>query len=1574
MKKKVIAIISILILACVTILTFTTKSEGFTQYQNGLTWYYEVVDGEAVNVYVYSGTPGSIVTIPTSLGGYPVTSISGQKNGNYYQYSIFGRNNDVNGYTKRVTNIVIPDTVSIIGNDTFVNCSALKEVNFPKNLEIIETSAFQNSAIESAIIPDNVTKIESTSFYNCSKLKTIHIGNSVNSIGINAFAECTNATDVQISSSVKTIYENSFRGIKDVFVDNTKENLEIIHESGFIINKKPNMHYKNCTHNINLNAIEGIKVVNEANGEQITNNDFECGENITFRLEKDENYNYDNMAVFIESKGDYLDSENTVQKLNLNFGDTYTLNNLLRDKTIYVQEQKDGFDLSLRQYIYSINNKEISNSREPKVKIVNGKIQYQHSKNVVYPQKGDKIVYNIRVYNEGTIAGTANKITEYLPEGLDFNGNSATNIKYGWKVSEDGRSVTTEFLKPLSINPYTGVYGLSYQEISIECIVNTDKTNELKRLVNIAQIAEGSGEDIDSIPGNITGPVDSDYMKEESQNSDENSYIVGTEDDNDFESIIVSNNMPVKYSFRINKIDEIDNELLNGATFELLDSNKKVIKTGVTANGGILDFGIMEAKGEQQETYYVREVHTPEGYKNTIKYLIQVDVISKVVDATKFTTKIECDVQDIDADTSKYKTIEINTKNDLLNIQNNQTKKYILKQDIDLQGEDWTPLNVSNVMLDGNGHKITNLKIDTNDQTTKKFGLFGTYSGIIENLTLENVDINVTKYVDENADNTDTKEETEGDIDAVGSIIGYSENAILKNCKVTGKVNSTLRNVGGLVGHTKSKTILVLRDCINESTITATSHNIGGFLGCGLGPVKVNNCINKGAINAKSYNAAGIVGYTRPEGYEVQRIFANYDNINEFVSLAIKNERTTGEYNVELSKTDFENSGLLNGAKFKVLNREKQVINGYENIEVQNGKLNFGLTKIDTTGTDIYYIKEVQAPVGYKDISNSYIKLNILKKWNKEEEKYYVEATVNVISEDEFNNIQVGNLDTSSSKTGKVYNEGNTSNVTWNINEIHIVNSSNEGIITNTYQYTNTAGILGMGKGRTLIYKCSNAGKISSQSQNVRASGIVAAIDKNTDNDIAKVEKCNNLKEVEGTSQNNEGLISGILSYSRIKLSLNECNNKSSITGNYASCSGILAGAVGTIEITSCNNNGDVTLATPASYNSIEAAGIVAKNNWSDYIDGQIIKYGTTKIDNCVNTGNISGTSHVSGIIAQTNAYKLDVTNSSVNNCNLTINEGGNYNCLGGIVADASTEYVTLKNCKIENANINNLSNNSYNMQTAGIFASLNRNGTRTINESQYIDISDCNVIESTVNAKYNNAAGIISFGGYGYSNDVYNNINNCNVNDSNIISENYGGNGTAVSGIYGQGYGVKQVYIDGCNVTGSTIEFKNQSRGNYINVAGILGMGYNSEDVDTQIKNVQVTSSKIYNNGIQSGSYGVNTAGILAENYVYNKGIVNIINAKVYDSEIEANYGNVGGIYNAIQSNARKECSSLIDNCIVEKVTINSQDGSNYNDSMGGIVGATNINTTFNNCKVVDSTITNNKSRNTGGIARIYI
>ena len=209
------------------------------------TWYYEVVDGEAVNVYVYSGTPSTTVTIPTKLGGYPVTSIIGEKFG-YTQYNIFGKNNSSYNYSGKVEKIIIPDTVNTIGNYAFLNCYSLKDAKFPQELEIIGTAAFQNCAIESVSIPDNVTKVGERAFYNCSKLKTINISDSLISIDSSTFAGCINATNVKIPNTVKTIYYDSFAGVKDVFVDNTKENLEILNPNNYNVSKMPNMHYKNC--------------------------------------------------------------------------------------------------------------------------------------------------------------------------------------------------------------------------------------------------------------------------------------------------------------------------------------------------------------------------------------------------------------------------------------------------------------------------------------------------------------------------------------------------------------------------------------------------------------------------------------------------------------------------------------------------------------------------------------------------------------------------------------------------------------------------------------------------------------------------------------------------------------------------------------------------------------------------------------------------------------------------------------------------------------------------------------------------------------------------------------------------------------------------------------------------------------------------------------------------------------------------------------------------------------------------------------------------------------------------------
>lgn len=85
--------------------------------------------------------------------------------------------------------IVIPEGVTIIGDQAFENCRSLKSVTFEgKNVETIGDWAF----------------------YNCHKLSSIAIPEGVKSIGLSAFYGCTYLTDLKLPSTVENIADNGF--------------------------------------------------------------------------------------------------------------------------------------------------------------------------------------------------------------------------------------------------------------------------------------------------------------------------------------------------------------------------------------------------------------------------------------------------------------------------------------------------------------------------------------------------------------------------------------------------------------------------------------------------------------------------------------------------------------------------------------------------------------------------------------------------------------------------------------------------------------------------------------------------------------------------------------------------------------------------------------------------------------------------------------------------------------------------------------------------------------------------------------------------------------------------------------------------------------------------------------------------------------------------------------------------------------------------------------------------------------------------------------------------------------------
>ena len=112
-----------------------------------------------------------------------------------------------------LTSVTIPNSVTTIGEYAFYGCSGLTSVTIPNSVTSIESDAFSGcSSLTSVTIPNSVNSIGSGAFYDCSGLTSVTIPNSVTSIGVDAFSYCSGLTSVTIPNSVATIGYEAFYG------------------------------------------------------------------------------------------------------------------------------------------------------------------------------------------------------------------------------------------------------------------------------------------------------------------------------------------------------------------------------------------------------------------------------------------------------------------------------------------------------------------------------------------------------------------------------------------------------------------------------------------------------------------------------------------------------------------------------------------------------------------------------------------------------------------------------------------------------------------------------------------------------------------------------------------------------------------------------------------------------------------------------------------------------------------------------------------------------------------------------------------------------------------------------------------------------------------------------------------------------------------------------------------------------------------------------------------------------------------------------------------------------------------
>ena len=190
--------------------TVTYKGASYTQYKDEYTG-----DITIPSTVIYEKKEYSV----THIGSFAFSGCQ-----NLVSVTIGDNVTNINDYAfyscSNLTSVTIGKNVTSIYSSAFYSCSNLTSVTLNSNTLVSKKYSSSSDNIRSMfkyqvteyILGNSVTSIGEYAFAGCSGLTSVTIPNSVTSIGNSAFTGCSGLTSVMIPYSVTSIGENAFSG------------------------------------------------------------------------------------------------------------------------------------------------------------------------------------------------------------------------------------------------------------------------------------------------------------------------------------------------------------------------------------------------------------------------------------------------------------------------------------------------------------------------------------------------------------------------------------------------------------------------------------------------------------------------------------------------------------------------------------------------------------------------------------------------------------------------------------------------------------------------------------------------------------------------------------------------------------------------------------------------------------------------------------------------------------------------------------------------------------------------------------------------------------------------------------------------------------------------------------------------------------------------------------------------------------------------------------------------------------------------------------------------------------------
>lgn len=128
--------------------------------------------GYSIDKYLKTNDPTiTEIEIPAEYNGEPITEIAGFS------------------HSKYIKRVFVPPSVRSIGPGAFWKCKSLETAELSEGLEVIQSSAFEETNLKSVVLPESLMRIGEDAFMLCTELEHVEFKGSP-IIEVNIFGGC----------------------------------------------------------------------------------------------------------------------------------------------------------------------------------------------------------------------------------------------------------------------------------------------------------------------------------------------------------------------------------------------------------------------------------------------------------------------------------------------------------------------------------------------------------------------------------------------------------------------------------------------------------------------------------------------------------------------------------------------------------------------------------------------------------------------------------------------------------------------------------------------------------------------------------------------------------------------------------------------------------------------------------------------------------------------------------------------------------------------------------------------------------------------------------------------------------------------------------------------------------------------------------------------------------------------------------------------------------------------------------------------------------------------------------------